>query len=400
MNKKLILVLIALLTLCASVCAAVDRSSISKDTVLSSRSDVYADSVPAVTAEQATTQSTTSREAMDLKNSIETKEPITRLGAEMVSNANVTNLSDIFTGEDDGSITVNGDLFLSPDQTLMVSQGQVTLTTINGSQTVIFSPSTIVNWNSFNIGSGESTVFKLPYGAPASNGSISIDSGSNLSSTIVSGDNFSLINQATGTIVMGGLIGERIVGGPISITSVDGLMAMNPDDPTAVYSIDADIDVTGSGFTSLGTPEHPFQGTIIGNGHTISGLTDVLIGAAGEFSSIGGLSAISSQYGSYSTGGLGGSNLSSTMVSGGNFSLTNQSTGTIVMEGMVGGQIIGGPVVGNVGSTVSVSATEKAVKKDIKKNDAASIRSIKNRQDAQTKSMRKLVTGGSIIDEE
>lgn len=151
MRKIIGLVLLASMMVCGAAYA--DGKTVTQDRDLITKSDIYADTVSAVTIERATAQQAVGKEVIDLRNDIEKSGSTIRPGADAVQNAEVSvtgstavkNLSDLITLitiEDDGAIKIDKDVILTPDQTLIIDNGSVTLISGNDYQTLVYGSNT------------------------------------------------------------------------------------------------------------------------------------------------------------------------------------------------------------------------------------------------------------------
>ena len=143
--------------------------------------------------------------------------------------------------------------------------------------------------------------------------------------------------------------------GSYTVTSADGLMnvaeLVNGGKSDINITLTADIDLTGKGWTPIGTDyDNSYKGTFDGGGHTITGLTfttnDEYAGLFGYLNRAGtvknvvmeGVQITSNQIYGGSIGGVVGSSLGGTIE---NCSVSGSVSGTVYVGGVVGAQIDG-----------------------------------------------------------
>jgi len=153
--------------------------------------------------------------------------------------------------------------------------------------------------------------------------------------------------------------------GSYTVTSADGLMnvaeLVNGGKTDINITLDKNIDLTGKGWTPIGTSfDNSYKGTFDGGGHTITGLTvttnDQFVGLFGYLNRAGTVKnvvmegiQITSNHGSSQAGGVVGSGWGTIE----NCSVSGSVSGTVYVGGVVGVQI-GGSITG-----CSSSATVK-----------------------------------------
>ena len=151
-----------------------------------------------------------------------------------------------------------------------------------------------------------------------------------------------------------------------TVYNADGLLAWNEaaqKDRSINCTLTADIDLTGKGWTPIGTSGNPYTGTFDGGGHTITGLTITtndqyagLFGYLGNFGKFGTMKnvvmdgiQITCNHRSGYAGGVAGFSWGTIE----NCSVSGSVSGTVYVGGVVGAQI-GGSITG-----CSSSATVK-----------------------------------------
>ena len=139
-----------------------------------------------------------------------------------------------------------------------------------------------------------------------------------------------------------------------TVYNADGLLAWNEaaqEDVSINCTLDTDIDLTGKGWTPIGTSGNPYTGTFDGGGHTITGLTITtndeyagLFGYLGNFGKFGTVKnvvmdgiQITCNHRSGYAGGVVGYSWGTIE----NCSVSGSVSGTVYVGGVVGAQIDG-----------------------------------------------------------